>query len=562
MDLLTRMLEHQEAHGAVNDAFLAELAKAARVPLHRLEGLRGFYPVFRRTPGAPVQVRVCRDIACAMAGGADHAGQVLEALAGLPGLEVEAVSCLGRCDTAPACAINDVPVPGELPALQVLAERVAKDPAALPPDEPTSTPRRWPTDPYEDSSRHYDVLKGLLAEGPPGDAPATDAARERVLGALSESGLRGMGGAGFPTGSKWAYTRSAPGAVKYVVCNADESEPGTFKDRVILEELPHLVVEAMAIAGWVIGAREGIVYLRHEYGRERKALEREIASARAAGVLGGDTGFDLRVFISPGGYIQGEETALLEALEDRRGEPRNKPPFPTTHGLRGKPTLINNVETFAAVPIILERGAEWWAGQGLGESQGLKFLAVSGDIAEPGVVCVPMGTPVADLLKQCGGVPGGRALRAFAPGGASSNFLPADRLDVALDFQALQEAGSMLGSGAVIFVAEDRDLLAVALNEVRFFRNESCGKCVPCRMGTEKAVSLLEGALLQGTPGKAGNGAATDALPSLLQDLGATLARTSICGLGQVALQPVLSVLENFPEEAARLKGSVDPKIP
>ena len=195
----------------------------------------------------------------------------------------------------------------------------------------------------------------------------------------------------------------------------------------------------------------------HEYGRERKALERALEAARAAGVLGGSVlgsgfAFDLRVFISPGGYILGEETALLEALEDKRGEPRNKPPFPTNHGLWGKPTLINNVETFAAVPIILHKGADWWAAQGKGEYQGLKFLSVSGDVATPGVYCVPMGTSVRELLDICGGVPGGRKLHAFAPGGASSNFLPADQADVALDFQALQKAGSMLGSGAVMAV--------------------------------------------------------------------------------------------------------------
>jgi len=245
----------------------------------------------------------------------------------------------------------------------------------------------------------------------------------------------------------------------------------------------------------------------------------------------------------------GEETALLEALEDKRGEPRNKPPFPTNFGLWGKPTLMNNVETFAAIPIILDKGADWWAAQGKGEFKGLKFLSVSGDVATPGVYCVPMGTTVAELLQICGGVPGGRKLAAFAPGGASSNFLPAAKADVALDFQALQAAGSMLGSGAVIFVAEGRDLVELALNEVRFFRNESCGKCVPCRVGSHKAVTLVEGALA----GQPANG-----LVPLLQEMGRTLARTSICGLGQVALGPLLSVITNFPQEAAQRLGGAN----
>jgi NADH:ubiquinone oxidoreductase subunit F (NADH-binding) len=543
------MMELQEAHGAVTDAMLRRLSKEARVPLYRLEGLRGFYPVFRSEPGARTQVRVCRDIACAMKGGAEHCRRVTSALRALPGVEVEEVSCLGRCETAPAATVNEVPVSG---GPQAIADFAAGR-TALPSYEPTRTPRHWPTDPYAGPRDRYGVLRRLL-EG--GDSVADgERARARVVDTLKASGLRGMGGAGFPTGMKWEFTAKAAGAPKYVVCNADESEPGTFKDRVILEELPHLLIEAMVLGGWAIGANEGVIYLRHEYGREKKALQRALEAARAAGVLGASVlgsgwRFDLRIFVSPGGYILGEETALLEALEDKRGEPRNKPPFPTNFGLWGKPTLMNNVETFAAIPIILDKGAEWWAAQGKGEFQGLKYLSVSGDVATPGVYCVPMGTTVRELLEICGGVPGGRGLQAFAPGGASSNFLPATQADVALDFQALQQAGSMLGSGAVIYVAEGRDLLELALNETRFFRNESCGKCVPCRVGSHKAVQLVESALAS----RPANG-----LVPLLQELGKTLARTSICGLGQVALGPLLSVLANFPQQAARLSPNGRP---
>ena len=556
MDLLTKMMALQEAHGAVTDDMLHALAREARVPLYRLEGLRGFYPVFRAQPGPRMRVQVCRDVACAMGGGADHAARVAAALAGLPDVEVEEVSCLGRCDTAPAAAINEVPVNGAPAALAALA--AGRE--SLPSDEPTRNPRRWPTDPYGEAWEHYGVLRRLLAADGPAqghpDSPTAQARRAEIVATLQASGLRGMGGAGFPTGMKWDFTAKAAGSPKYVICNADESEPGTFKDRVILEELPHLVIEAMVLGAWVIGAQTGIVYLRHEYGREKKAFQRALAAARAAGVLGESvlgTGwtFDLRIFVSPGGYIQGEETALLEALEDKRGEPRNKPPFPTNHGLWGKPTLMNNVETFAAVPIILERGADWWNAQGRGEYKGLKFVSVSGDVAVPGVYCVPMGTPVRELLKICGGVPGGRELLAFAPGGASSNFLPADKADVPLDFQALQAAGSMLGSGAVLFVAEGRDLVALAANVARFFRNESCGKCVPCRVGSEKAVQLTEAAL-------SGGPAAVPGLPGQLRALNHTLARTSICGLGQVALGPLISILNNFPEAAAARLGPDD----
>jgi NADH:ubiquinone oxidoreductase subunit F (NADH-binding)/NADH:ubiquinone oxidoreductase subunit E len=538
MQLLEKLMEIQEAEGAVTDETLRRLSKEMRVPLYRLEGLRGFYPVFRAERTTRTHVRVCRDISCAMRGGEDFCKAVAAALAGHADVEVEQASCLGRCDTAPAATVNEIPVSGSAEEIAAFAA----DRTPLPPDEPTPSPRTWPTDPYGGAEDRYAALKRLVAGG------ENDAGREEVIAILKDSGLRGMGGAGFPTGAKWDFTRRAAGEPKYVVCNADESEPGTFKDRLILEELPHLLIEAIVIGGWVIGANEGIIYLRHEYGRERKALKAAIAAAEKAGavgesVFGSGFAFDLNVFISPGGYILGEETALLEALEDKRGEPRNKPPFPTNFGLWGKPTLMNNVETFAAVPVILERGAAWWAEQGAGEYSGLKFLAVSGDVEKPGVYCVPMGTTVRDLLEQCGGVPGGRALAAFAPGGASSNFLPGDKVDVPLDFQALQEAGSMLGSGAVIFVAEGRDLMELATNEVRFFRNESCGKCVPCRVGSEKAVALLEAALA-GDP--------QENLIPLLREMGETLAKTSICGLGQVALQPVLSVIENFPEIAAR----------
>jgi NADH:ubiquinone oxidoreductase subunit F (NADH-binding) len=530
---------------------LRAVAKERRVPLYRLEGLRGFYPVFRAHPGAARQVKVCRDICCHMHSGADFAERVRRAVGRNPAVEVEAVSCIGRCDTAPAATVNDIPVHGT--AREIAA--YATGARALPPHEPTRTPGRWPTDPYASPADRYGVLARTLQSAAGSQA---DAQRDRVIATLKSAGLRGMGGAGFPTGTKWEATRAAAGAVKYVVCNADESEPGTFKDRLILEEMPHLVIEAMVLGGWVVGAQQGVIYLRHEYGKERKALQRALDDARARGVLGRNVlgsgfAFDIRLFISPGSYIMGEETALLEALEDKRGEPRNKPPFPTTHGLNGKPTLMNNVETFHAVPIILERGADWWSAQGVRGCKGLKFLAVSGDVARPGVVCVPLGTSVQELLEQCGGVPGGKALYAFAPGGASSNFLPAAKRDVALDFAALQQAGSMLGSGAVIYVAQGRDLVDLGANEVRFFRNESCGKCVPCRVGSEKAVELIDQALA---------GKPRPGLIPMLQELGQTLSLTSICGLGQVALQPILSVIANFPEAAARLEGKAGKPAP
>ncbi len=541
MKLLTKMMHLQERHGAVTDAMLRDMAREERVPLYRLEGLRGFYPVFRTTPGRKTQVQVCRDIVCMMKGGAQFCHNVKSALAGAADVEVEEVSCVGRCDTAPAATINEVPVSGT--AETVAAYAAGQHP--LPANTPTIASRRWPTDPHAGEKEHYSVAKKFLK---PGD----DRQRDEVIKILKDADLRGLGGAAFPTGMKWELTRKAAGEPKYVICNADESEPGTFKDRVILEELPHLLIEAMILAGWMIGATEGIIYIRHEYTKERKALQQAMEKARHAGALGekifgSAIDFDLQIFVSPGGYIMGEETALLEALEDKRGEPRNKPPFPVNQGLWGKPTLMNNVETFAAIPIILARGAAWWAEQGKGNYKGLKYMCVSGDVAQPGVYCVPWGTTVDELLTLCGGVAHGKALYAFSPGGASTHFLPAAKRHTALDFKAMQEAGSSLGTGAMVFIAEGRDVLELAMSEVKFFRNESCGKCVPCRVGSHKAVDLVETALA---------GAPQSNLVELLKDLNATLAQTSICGLGQVAMAPLMSVINYFPDDVLpRLAG-------
>jgi NADH:ubiquinone oxidoreductase subunit F (NADH-binding) len=372
------------------------------------------------------------------------------------------------------------------------------------------------------------------------------AAEERCIAELKESGLRGMGGAGFPTGMKWEFVRKAEGAPKFVVCNADESEPGTFKDREVLARLPHLVLEGMLLGARAIGAHRAVLYVRHEYGPEERRFRDALRAARRAGAVGRNilgSGWDceVEVFVSPGGYICGEETALLEAMEGKRAEPRNKPPFPGTHGLHGKPTLVNNVETFAFAPrIVLEGGAAWKA-LGVNGGSGLKFVSVSGAVRRPQVVEVPMGTTVAEIVALCGGMKGRRRMKAFSPGGSSSNFLPASKADTPMDFKAMAEAGSMLGSGALFVVADGTDMLALALNVVRFFRNESCGKCVPCRVGSEKAVRILEDAA-------AGKGRAGTAL---LPELADAMAMTSICGLGQAALNPILSAMRHFPGETA-----------
>jgi NADH:ubiquinone oxidoreductase subunit F (NADH-binding) len=468
------------------------------------------------------------------------AGEMAAAtLAGALGKDtaVREVSCLGRCERAPVAEAGGsfVDARDASAVARALEQSDASSSGALDP------PEAWAADVYAGTQDRYGALRAALG-----------APREALPALLQEAGLRGMGGAGFPTGRKWSLVAGEDAAPKYVVCNADESEPGTFKDRVVLADLAHLVIEGMALAAYAVGAERGHVFLRHEYAPERGRLVAAIGEARRAGALGthlfgSNFSFDIEVFVSPGGYILGEESALLECMEDRRGEPRNKPPFPGSVGLWGQPTLINNVETFAHVAGIVLRGVEWWRALGREGFVGHKFISVSGDVARPGVYLVPMGIPLGELLERCGGMRAGVELGAIAPGGASSNFLPPDHLDTPLDFETLSDAGSMLGSGAAVFVGAHHDLLRIGLNVTRFFRNESCGKCVPCRVGCEKAVALVEA--------EAGISSETEVT---LRELDATMARTSICGLGQVALGPLISVLENFSPTNSNHSGPVE----
>jgi NADH:ubiquinone oxidoreductase subunit F (NADH-binding)/NADH:ubiquinone oxidoreductase subunit E len=531
----------QLRHGFLPKAELEALSARTQTPLYQIHSVASFYPHFHLAPPARAELRVCADMSCHL-NAATELRRELERRLGnrRPGeLEIRDVSCLGRCDRAPAIAVNDHIFAGITADRGEALARRALAGDELRGDGPEQGRLACASDPYPDGEG-YGALRTLVA------TRDFDAA----LAKLAEAELRGMGGAGFPTAMKWDLVRKQPPGEKYIVCNADESEPGTIKDRFIMTHLPHLLVEGMILAGLVTGAKQGILYIRHEYHLQEEILGEEIRRAYRGGllgrnILGSGLEFELRIFVSPGGYICGEESALMEAIEGHRAEPRNKPPFPGVAGLWQKPTVINNVETFIHVPQILARGVDSYRAAGRNGSRGWKFVGVSGHCAKPGVYEVPMGITLREVLfDYAGGVRGGRALKAFAPSGPSSGYLPAALVDVRLDFKALAEAGSMLGSGAIVVCDDTTCMLDMALNAVRFYRHESCGKCVPCRVGSEKMVDLLVRWTQGGLPG-----AQYRADLSLLEELSFAMSQASICGLGQIAPAPIQSVLKHFRAE-------------
>lgn len=531
----------QLRYGFLPKGELESLSARTQTPLYQIHSVASFYPHFYLAPPPKADVRICADMSCHLNRANELRADVERRFAGSSPKDIliRDVSCLGRCDQAPAASINDQ-IFTDVSATQI--EQLAR--GAMRGEEiherhPEITRTTSKSDPYEGPEK-YGVLRRLTQTK----------AWDDVLGQLKSSELRGLGGAGFPTSMKWDLVRKEPGPEKYVVCNADESEPGTIKDRFIMTHIPHLLIEGMIIAGLVTGAKKGILYIRHEYHLQEEILGEEIRRCYRNGLLGknilsSELAFDLEIFVSPGGYICGEETALIEAIEGHRAEPRNKPPFPVQAGLFQKPTVLNNVETFVNVPQILSRGVEWFVAQGVNGSRGLKFVGVSGHIANPGIFEVPMGTSMREVLfKHAGGMRGGRELKAFAPSGPSSGYLPASMVDVRLDFKALAEAGSMLGSGAIVVCDDTTCMLDMALNAVRFYRNESCGKCVPCRVGSQKMTDLL----VRWTQGGLSESEYQADL-ALLNELSQAMALTSICGLGQIVPAPIQSVLKHFRAE-------------
>jgi len=367
-----------------------------------------------------------------------------------------------------------------------------------------------------------------------------------VIAEIQKSGLRGRGGAGFPTGTKWSFVSKAPGSQKYVVCNADESEPGTFKDRVILEGDPHSVIEAMTIAAYAVGASEGYFYVRGEYSLAQERLHAAILQAREFGFLGKnifetDFNFDIHIHSGAGAYICGEETALLESIEGKRGIPRTRPPFPTTSGLWGKPTLINNVETLANVPPILRNGSAWYRQFGTPNSPGTKVYTILGNVNVTGVIEVPMGITLREVIAiYAKGMKNGGNFKLAQTGGSSGSVIPATLQDSPMDYDSFSKAGVSMGSGALLVCNEDTCVVDLAKVLLNFFRNESCGKCNPCRIGTQRAYEILS---------DIANGQGTLADLDILSDLSENLVQMSNCGLGQTAGTPIHDVLKYFRAE-------------
>ena len=370
--------------------------------------------------------------------------------------------------------------------------------------------------------------------------------QDEVIDVIKESGLRGRGGAGFPTGKKWELTKASDGDQKYVVCNADEGDPGAFMDRSILEGDPHSVLEAMIIAGYAIGANKGYIYVRAEYPIAVQRLKIAIEQARNYGILGDkifdtDFSFDIEIRLGAGAFVCGEETALLESIEGKRGQPRVKPPYPAQSGLWGKPTLINNVETYANIAQIILKGSKWYSSIGTSTSKGTKVFALGGNVNNIGLVEVPMGTTLREIVYDIGGgIPNGRDFKAAQTGGPSGGCIPKEHLDTPIDYESLKEIGSMMGSGGLIIMDDTKCMVCLAKFYLEFTVSESCGKCTPCRIGTKRMLEILE---------KLCNGEGEEIDLYKLEKLAVNIQKASICGLGQSAPNPVISTLKYFREE-------------
>lgn len=510
------LIEHlhliQDTYRQISAAHLAALADEMKLAFAEVFETATFYAHFDVVKEGepdipPLTIRVCDSLTCAMLG-ADSLLRQLQSTAG-PGVRVVRAPCVGRCDTAPAAEVGHHFV-DHATLDNVMAAVSGGDTHAHLPDYVGY-------DAYV-AGGGYALLNRLRSGG---------LSKDDLLKALDDASLRGLGGAGFPTGRKWRAVLGEPGP-RLMAINGDEGEPGTFKDRFYLETDPHRFLEGMLIGAHVVEASEIYIYLRDEYPASRDILEREIAKLPA----GGPT---LHIRRGAGAYICGEESALLESIEGKRGLPRHKPPYPFQVGLFGLPTLINNIETLWWVRDIVEKGAAWWKGHGRNERQGLRSYSVSGRVKNPGVKLAPAGITVRELIDEfCGGMADGHSFHAYLPGGASGGILPAAMDDIPLDFGTLEKYGCFIGSAAVVILSDQDDVKAAALNLMRFFEDESCGQCTPCRVGTQKAAQLMQSGVWN---------------RGLLDELSQAMRDASICGLGQAASNPLSTVIKYFPDQ-------------
>lgn len=536
--LLPALHAAQKLHGWVSEETAAEIAKALRVPLADVHGVIEFYSLFYNKPTAKRVIRVCTDVACALKDADGVLNHLCEHHGLKPGqtkpdlsLTIEASPCLGLCEHAPVALVGN-----EAETNINLKENSYQ--LGHPPSLVDGSIRLL-------TAQCGNGTTALAKHGNyPGFTKAITMKPAEIVSEIKASGLVGRGGAAFPTGIKWEGAAKAEADQKYVICNADESEPGTFKDRILLLDDPHRTIEGMCITAYAIGASQGFIYIRGEYPYIVPVLENALNEARAAGLLGNNIlgsgfSFDIEVRVGAGAYICGEETALFESIEGKRGFPRIKPPFPTTHGLFSKPTVINNVETLCNVPLIIAKGSLEYRKIGTEKSPGPKLFCVSGDVVKTGLYEVPFGVTLRELLEMAGGVANGRKLQSVLFGGAAGAFATTEHLDVKMTFEDLRAAGLPLGSGVVMVFDETRDMRQVLKSLGHFFAHESCGKCYPCQMGTQRQKEILD---------RVASGKTVEGDFIRLQDVGWTMTDASLCGLGQTAASAVLSAMKLWPE--------------
>lgn len=515
-DLLIEFLHLiQDAFGHLSAAHLRALAEEMRISMAEVYEVATFYAHFDvvkegETPPPALTIRVCDSLSCELAG-----AQALKTALqdGLDPAEVRVLRapCMGRCDTAPVLEIGHNHIDHATPE-KVQAAIAAGDTHA-------HVPSYQAFDAYR-AEGGYETLADLRASGD------WEAVQQKVL----DSGLRGLGGAGFPSGKKWGFVRGNAGP-RYMAVNGDEGEPGTFKDRWYLERDPHHFLEGMLIAAWAVEAEKVFLYMRDEYPAVLEILRREIAAIEAAGIV--ETGYiDLRR--GAGAYICGEESAMIESIEGKRGIPRHRPPYVAQVGIFDRPTLVHNVETLHWVARVCREGPEVLSGTERNGRKGLRSYSVSGRVAKPGMYLLPAGSTITDIIDAAGGMAEGHVFKAYQPGGPSSGLLPASMDDIPLDFDTLQPHGSFIGSAAVVVLSKADSARAAALNMLRFFEDESCGQCTPCRVGCEKAVKLMQADRWD---------------TELLEELSTAMVDASICGLGQAAPNPIRMVMKHFPDE-------------